>query len=217
MIRPRPTGAHFPVRSALVADILDAFGHRYQCLPSSLIASEPGNVLCGRAFPVRAVEIDYIPERPYTQLLKALDSIGSGEVFVLGTGGRTSAAGWGELLSTACIARGAVGAVVDAPMRDAALVAALNFPVFSRGRHPTDCNGRLEVLEYGSPVTIGAVTISSGDFVVGDVDGVVVIPAALSDAVMLAAADKGSQENLFRAAVANGMQPSLAYERFGVL
>jgi len=205
------------IRASLVADVLDSMGYRYQCLPAELSPLQPGDRLFGFAYPVRAYEIDYLPEVPYVGLLKALDGISSGEVFVLGTGRSDAAAGWGELLSTACRAAGAVGALVDAPARDVELIAELGFAVFARGQRPNDCHGRLEIEGTVQPVQIGEVTICPGDLVVGDADGVVIVPKAIVAEVLKAAYEKGERESDFRSAVADGMKPSVAYATFGVL
>jgi len=216
-VRPQLRDRQTWPRSSLVADVLDALGHRHQCLPAELAALQPGDKLCGRAYPVQAVEIDYVPEVPYVGLLKALNGITSGEVFVLATGRSDAAAGWGELLSTACQAAGAVGALVDAPTRDVDLIAELGFAVFARGRRPNDCHGRLEIASTGQPVQIGEVMVHPGDLVIGDADGVVVVPRAITGQVLEAAFDKGERESEFRSAVAQGMKPSEAYAKFGVL
>jgi 4-hydroxy-4-methyl-2-oxoglutarate aldolase len=205
------------IRSALVSDALDALGYRHQCLPGDIMPLQFADRVVGRAFTVTAEKIDYVPEIPYRGLLKALDQIDVGEVFVLGTGRTDASAGWGELLTTACQARGAVGAVVDSPVRDTGRLSRLGFPVFGRGRHPSDCNGRLEVTGMGSPIEIGGVTIRTGDIIVGDCDGVVVIPQAISELVIANAVEKGAQEDLFREAVLGGMAPSDAYQKFRVL
>jgi 4-hydroxy-4-methyl-2-oxoglutarate aldolase len=205
------------LRTALVSDVLDARGLRSQTLAAGLAALLPGGRLVGRAFPVTAVPVEQLPEQRYVGLLDALDHIGPGEVFVLATGGSDTAAGWGELLSAACVSAQAVGAVVDAPIRDAELIAAMGFPVFGRGTLPSDCHGRLEVTVHGQPVQIGGVTIARGDVVVADADGVVVVPAALAEEVLSEAAAKAGREDLFRGAVANGVKPSEAFRQYGVL
>src|SRR3954454_22172873 len=97
-------------RSALVADALDAVGYRQQCLGWDLGPLAPQQRVLSRAFPVQAVDTpDTHPQRPYAGLLRALDDIRAGSVFVLGTGRSTASGVWGELLTTACLAAGVVG------------------------------------------------------------------------------------------------------------
>lgn len=204
------------LRTAAVADALDACGRREQCL-SPEITAQAGDVMVGWAFPVVARDVSTLPEVPYVGLLAALDAIGADEVFVLSTSRSTRAAVWGELVSTACLAAGAVGALTDGVVRDTALIRGMDFPVFGRGRVPYDINGRLDIVAHRQATEIDGVTISPGDLIVGDSDGVVVVPRAAVGEVVHRAIEKSKQENLVRDAVAGGMKPSVAFERYGVL
>ena len=80
-----------------------------------------------------------------------------------------------------------------------------------------DINGRYEVREHNVPGVIDGVEINPGDLIVGDVDGVTVIPEKLIDQVVAAVREKNSGESQFRKAVREGMPPSQAFEKFGVL
>src|SRR5260370_6142601 len=142
------------LRTALVADALDAIGRRTQCLGSGVWPLKSNVVLVGRAFTVSAIPADHPANPPYVGLLKALGEIKAGEVFIYPTGRSTRAAVWGELVSVACVARGVVGLVTDGLIRDVARVRQLEFPVFSRGHLPYDVNGRLEVVDQGKVVAI---------------------------------------------------------------
>jgi regulator of RNase E activity RraA len=204
-------------RAALVSDVLDTLGLRSQCLAAGIGPLDPGGVVVGRAFPVSVVEMASVPDVPYVELLRSLDALRPGDVFVISSGGRPDVALWGELLSTASIARGAAGAVCDGFVRDVALVRRSGFAVFARGAVPYDINGRLEVTAFGDPLALGGVTVTTGDLVVGDDDGVVVVPEAVRDEVLARAREKAARESGFRKAVRRGMLPSAAYERFGVL
>jgi 4-hydroxy-4-methyl-2-oxoglutarate aldolase len=205
------------LRSALVCDALDALGLRSQCLagqPAPLVA---GMHASGPAFPLTTVVVDAVPEVPYRGLLEALDRVPTGAVVVIGNQGRADVALWGELLSTICLARGAVGAVCDGSIRDASQIGALGFPVFATGRVPYDINGRLEVVGHATPVSVGEVEIAPGDLIVADDDGVLVVPGAAIDEVVARVALKSQRESAFLAAVRDGVLPSEAFARFGVL
>jgi len=102
---------------------------------------------------------------------------------------------WGEVLSTAAIARGLGGLVIDGGVRDQLALAGLAFPVFcagvcirGTGKDPGSAGS------LGAPVRIGEVTVSRGDLVAGDADGVVVIPLADAAAVLTAAAEREAKE-----------------------
>ncbi len=205
------------LRSSLVADALDSLGRRHQCLGWDIVPLERGRRLIGHAFPVSLVEVDAVPEVPYVELLRALDAIGPDEVFVVPTARSERAAVWGELLSSGCLAAGAAGALTDGLVRDAELVRGLGFPVFARGTLPSDINGRFEVTGHGEPVELDGVRIERGDLVVGDEDGVVVVPTTLRNDVIARALAKDTDENRFRQAVAEGVKPSEAFRRYGTL
>lgn len=203
------------LRSALVSDILDGMGLREQCLAPGLTAERTGHTLVGYAYNTRASLVEEMPEEPYVGLLDALDSIEAGDVYLISSG--SDAALWGELTSTAVSALGARGAVCDGYLRDVRMVRELGFPVFSRGTSPRDCAGRVDISREHGTLSIGGVPVANGDLVVGDEDGVVVVPAALIVDVVAAALEKSAAESEFRTAVRDGMKPSDAYRRFGVL
>ena len=200
------------LRTAHVSDALDTIGRPGRCLGPKLVPLQPGTHLVGRAFPVTIVRVDRRPEVPYVGLLRALDAIGGDDVYVVSSGGAPDVSLWGELLSTIAIARRAVGAVCDGYVRDAALIRALDFPVFAHGTMPLDINGRFEAIAHGLPVTIDGVEIATGELVVADDDGVVVVPRELEQEVVDAAMAKVVAEDGFRNDVAAGMLPSRAFE-----
>jgi 4-hydroxy-4-methyl-2-oxoglutarate aldolase len=197
--------------------VLDGLGFRRQCLPYELVPLLPGTVLVGRAFTVSVAPVDAPPETPYRGLLRALDALGRDDVYVISSGASREVALWGELVSTAARARGAVGALCDGCVRDVAAVRALGFPVFARGTVPYDIHGRLEVTGTGDPVEIGGIDVIAGELIVGDDDGVVIVPREVEAEAIARAVDKASAETRFREAVNGGMAPSEAYALHQVL
>ena len=89
------------------------------------------------------------------------------------------------------------------------------FPVFTRFVTPEDCTWRWHVTATQVPITIGTVRIEPGDWIVGDADGVVVVPQGVAEDVLTAAEAKAATENEIRDAVRAGMLPLDAFERFG--
>jgi regulator of RNase E activity RraA len=196
---------------------MDALGLNARCLGWDIVPLQPQDVLVGRAFTVHQNEVDGPSATPYQGLLRALEKIGPDEVFVIPTGRSTKAAVWGELVSTASRHRGAAGALTDGLVRDSTKVRALGFPVFARGTTPLDTNGRLEITDLAPESIIDGVTIRRGDLIVGDADGVVVVPWEASLEVVTRAQAKLRGEAKFRHAVSTGIAPSVAFERYGVL
>lgn len=203
--------------SAVVADILDAMGYRSQCLGAGLGALQSDGSLVGWAFPVSIERVSEVPRDPFRGLLSAVDAIGIDEVFVTSTDRATDVAVWGEMLSSVCQARGAAGVVTDGLIRDARSVRALGFQTFCAGTIPYDSKGRIEVTAHRVPCTIDGVRIDPGDLIVGDADGVVVVPRILVGDVIPDAITKHRLEHQFKAAVTTGMSAGEAFRRFGVL
>lgn len=204
--------------SALAADALDTLGLRKQCLGHDIRPLEPRQRLVGRAFPVHAIPAtDPTPATPYEGLMAALDDLAAGAVFVFETGRSDSAGVWGELITTACLATGVKGALTDGLIRDVTMILDSGFPVFSRGATPYDSKGRVDVIEHGEPVVIDGVTISVGDVIVADADGVCIIPCAHELEVLELVREKQRGEGRFRDAVRGGVRVSDAFRQFGVL
>ena len=164
------------LRAAHVADALDAMGVRDRCI-SRLTQFLPGRTVVGAAFTLSCAPPGREVTERYAGLLAAIDAVKAGDVVVVASGPSDAAAVWGELLSTVCLARGAVGAVTDGLVRDSVQTAALGFPVFARGTSPLDIHGRLEVVAHGVEVSVAGVPVATGDTIVADADGVVVVPA----------------------------------------
>ena len=124
---------------------------------------------------------------------------------------------WGELLATASRYRGARGIVADAYTRDTLALVEMNFPTFVAGISPEDSLGRIEVDAVGVPIECGDVTVNPGDLLVGDHDGVVVIPSAVAHEVIALAEEKVSGENLVRQKLEDGMPVWEAFRTYGVI
>lgn len=203
--------------SPVISDSLDSLGFARQCLDTGLVAVNVGTVMAGWAFPVRIERVYGVPAEPFRGLLAALDALGADEIFITPTHRARDIAVWGELLSTAAIARGAAGALTDGLIRDTAAIRSLGFPVFSAGTIPLDSKGRHEIIEHGIPIVLDGIRIEPGDLIIADGDGVVVVPEAVVEEVIREALAKRTTENLFRDAVAGGMLTTDAYKKFGVL
>ena len=121
----------------------------------------------------------------------------------------------GELSVTSLKARGVAGCVLNGGCRDVGFILEEGFSVFCRFVTPEDSTWRWELEATQVPVTIDAVTINPADWVVGDDDGVVVVPGGIAQEVLAEAERKAETESEIRAAVRDGMPPLEAYERFG--
>lgn len=203
--------------SAVLADVLDALGHRWSALPQTIRPLKPDWRIFGRAATLSAVSVSAIPQKPYAVELECVDALQPGDVLIATTNGDRSSALWGELLSTASRAHGAVAAVIDGLTRDVAKIVAMDWPVFASGFSPLDSKGRLDGITHGQPIRIGDCTVHPGDWVFGDVDGVVVVPASLAAEAFPRALEKVTGENRVRAELAKGRSAREVFDEYGIL
>jgi 4-hydroxy-4-methyl-2-oxoglutarate aldolase len=202
---------------AVVADCLDRLELRSQVLDPRIRPLYPTARLAGFAATVHCIEVEAVPasrEDWYRGELAAVDRLMPGDVMVVST---CRGSYWGELLATASRYRGARGIVADAYTRDTLALIEMEFPTFTAGIHCADSLGRIDVDAVGVPVECGGVTISPGDLVLGDHDGVVVVPAAYGEQVVALAEEKLAGENMVRDKLAEGMPVSAAFRKYGVI
>ena len=151
------------------ATLHEAIG-KQGALPSAIKPIAASMKLCGSAFTIDSMPADNL------LLHRAIVQAKVGDVLIAKMSGHYEAGYWGELLTVAAMERGLAGLVIDACVRDADPIEALGFPVFCRGlciRGTTKYgNGTLN-----EAIVIGGIVIQPGDVVVGDRDGVVVIPS----------------------------------------
>jgi regulator of RNase E activity RraA len=206
-----------PLYAAVVCDVLDSLGYPKQALPHNLRPLTPAIQLIGRAFTARATAVHEVPAEPYKLEIEAVDRMTTGDILVAECGGDTTCGFWGELLTTACLYKGIRGVVMDACTRDVWKIKELDFPVFGLGYHPADSKGRMDIVELECPVHFGDVKIHHGDYLIGDEDGLVAIPAAVLTEALTLAAEKVSGENVVRKDLAAGVPMGEVFQRYGIL
>jgi regulator of RNase E activity RraA len=202
--------------TAVIGDVLDRLGRTHQFLPPRIRPLTPDMRIAGRAMPALVGDVYGLPSKPFGLLTEALDQLEPGDVY-LAPRTTNQAAMWGEILTATAQQRGAVGAVVDGYHRDTVKVLGQSFPVFSHGNYAQDSSVRTAVRDYRVPVEIEGVAVRPGDLVVGDIDGVLVVPQEVEDEVIEAALEKASAENVVRRAIEDGMSSTEAFARYGVL
>ncbi len=202
-----PTAAH--------VDVMDDLGLREQTLPPTIRALGPGMRLAGQAYTVEGRPSEHGDwDAAIRKTLAMLGDVPAGHVAGYQCNHERSAH-FGELSATSLASRDVAGCVIDGGCRDVRLIEELGFPVFARFRTPEDSTWRWEITATQIPVEIGTVRIEPGDWVAGDEDGVVVVPARVAEQVLAVAETKVGTENLVRDAVRDGTSPLEAYERYG--
>jgi len=200
----------------IVSDTLDGYqgeqrSNRHLMSPDIRPIS-PEMKLYGIANTIKAVATTKV-EQPLSleelrkeKIAQAIESVTKGDVIVYTTSGCKSAASLGELLCTAISARGGLGAVTDGYIRDASRILWIKptFPVFAFGYNPADSSGRMEPTELNVPIWCGGTFVRPGDFILGDLDGVVVIPREIAKEVISKCEKKSESEDQVRDALRRG-------------
>ena len=200
----------------VIGDILDKLGYFHQFLPQAIQPLRPDMRLAGRGLPVQIADAWGPQEFPFGKLTDALDAILPNEIYIA-TGGSINCAAWGEIMTAAARMRKGTGAVIDGFHRDTERVLEQDWPVFSRGRYAQDAAFRSKVVDFRCLVEIGGVLVTPGDLIVGDQDGVLVIPRKVEDEVLALALEKASGEKVVRKAIEAGMTSTEAFRKYGIL
>jgi len=198
-----------------VHDVMRMMGYDNIVLPPEIKAIAPGTRLAGPAWTVSG-HIDRKRTRDETLLAwcTMLSKAPAGHVIVCQPHNHEIAL-MGELSAQTLQARGVLGYVVDGGSRDTDLVLAQGFPVFCSFLTPADIVERWVPDSFGEPITIGTVTITTGDYLLGDRDGVVVIPQSIVQEVVTRTEEIVATESDMRRALLGGMDPVEAYRTFG--
>ena len=195
--------------TATVSDALDRLG-----LPGSAHGIAPlanGLRMAGPAYTVR-----YVPAGdPKGTVGDYVDQIPPGGVAVLDNQGRTDATVWGDILTTYASSRGIAGTAIWGVCRDVSTALELRYPMFSHGRFMRTGKDRVEVADVQVPVALGDVQVRPADIVVGDDDGIVVVPAHRLREVSDLAETIGLTEDEIARAVASGSSIAQARKEFG--
>lgn len=209
--------------SAVIGDVMDVAGLTRQFLPPEIRALKPEMVIAGRAMPVLEADCsgDVLGHSGATEsfglMFRALDDLKADEIYVC-TGSSPRYALWGGLMSTRARKLGATGAILDGYHRDTREILALGFPVFSMGAYAQDQKVRGRVIDYRCQIEFGnGVRVAPGDVLVGDIDGVCVIPAAHLDDVVAAALRKVEAEEGVRGMIESNETTQDIFARTGIM
>ncbi|UAJ80790.1 fumarylacetoacetate hydrolase family protein [Leifsonia sp. ZF2019] len=173
-----------------------------------LASTRPDARLIGTAKTLR-----YIPNREdlfalhgggYNAQKRAFDAVGAGEVLVIEARGERGSGTVGDVLALRAQVNGAAGIVTDGGVRDLAVVAALDIPTYHAGPHPAVLGRKHVPWEADVTVACGGASVQPGDVIVGDADGLIVIPPALVAEVVADAVEQEREEEYIAEQVAAG-------------
>jgi len=177
------------VTTASVADAVDRVVRRPAVMSHEIKPIAPVRLVGPAATVLERVALESAPPH---HALEVIDGSPPGTVVVIGVEDPQGARGvalWGGLMATAAVTRRLGGAVLDAGVRDVEEIRGLGFPVFARTVVPTSTVGRFVTVARDIPVVCGGVLVHPGDLIVGDADGVVVVPRAHAAEVAAAAVE----------------------------
>ena len=204
--------------TALIYDTMEIeFGMGGRAMDSGIYPLVNDMKVAGPAFTVirRTTRDEYT----YNMRLGMVNSMTPGCVLLSDVQGNRNCGQFGEITATTMRAHGCVGAVIDGSTRDSSLLVKMGFPTFCRFRSPVESLGRSLNVDYMIPIYVngidGMLQVNPGDYVFGDMDGVVIVPKELTVKVLEVAekafdAEKGSRE-----AMARGEDPFDVYNRYG--
>ncbi|HEX5166099.1 MAG TPA: hypothetical protein VFV93_11935 [Thermomicrobiales bacterium] len=167
---------------------------------AGLVPTRPEMRMIGYAFTLR-----YVPMREDLDLVdidnttsvqrQAVEMVGPGDVLMIDARNDVGAATLGNILAERMRVRGAAGIVTDGALRDTSAYREIDLPTYVRATHQTQSTARHHPADLNVPIGCAGVLVMPGDVVVGDADGVVVIPRAIADEVALAAAEQERRED----------------------
>ena len=201
--------------SGAVYDTLRERGIFNSVLPRDIRPIDDSLVRAGPVFPVKSSPKPGLEDDASLMSWTGFLSVAPRNHVVVADGGTESLALMGELSAETLQGGGVKGYVTNGGCHDCAFIRSIGFPVFSRFFTPRDVVGAWSVDALDTPVTIGDVKVSRGDYLIADIDGVVIIPADMAEEGVTAVENVMQTEDRVRAAIRNGSSPKEAYLRFG--
>ena len=182
-------------------------------LPASDAPLRENMKLCGQAFTVKGAP-DITTDGEFEMRAQMLEALPADSIVMFDCTGDTVTAQWGEVMTMAAMRAGCRGAFING-IRDTEAILELGFPVFHQYRTNVGMLGRFRMFHYQKPIRIGEVVINPGDWIFGDIDGVIRIPAADAYTVLLRAEGILKKEVGIRDMVNSGMKPTKVVEQGG--
>ena len=186
------------VSTPMVNDALREMNLLFQVLPHHILPLREEMKVTGVAFTIKGAK-SLILKDEMAERVQMLQSIPAESVVIWDTDDDDESAQWGEVMTAAALKQGCRGAVIDGGVRDTNKVLEQGFPVFVKYRTSNGMLGRFRIIGYEIPVRIGEVMIEPGDIVLGDIDGVIIVPRDLAyDALLRAEEIKNSESDIKR-------------------
>ena len=186
--------AYRHVEAASVSDAIEQLLHERRYMSHRMQSIFPAK-FAGTALTVKLVKQENHDPGALTGMLKAIDSGGTGSVYVMQVEDGADIAGMGGLMGTAMFSRGFAGAVIDGGVRDLPQLKRIGFPVYSTGPVPSTSVGHYRFGGVNIPVVCDGVKVNANDIIVADQDGVVVVPREHAAEVLVRAEQLDNSEH----------------------
>ncbi len=204
--------------AGLLFDALEHLGLTNQALSHQIMPISPEMKLAGPAFTFEGATTAVKDELVRYRRLNALKEMKFPCIEVRDRTTPFNVALYGELSATSAAAHGAVGALMDGGTRDSGMLISMGFPVFARYRSPVEAFGRVMTIAHQVPILMSGelsetVVVNPGDFIFGDIDGVIVVPKALTLSVLQEAERIAGIEDAARLDFKKGEDPVEVFKR----
>lgn len=170
--------------------------------------------IAGIAFTVQWI-LDPNPDERDRPAAKMVESYSDYSIVIVDTGNDNISGFWGELATTVCMRNGVRGAVIDGGAKDAGFVKQMGFPIFCRFTSPVDGFYRSRLRGWQIPIWINDILIHPNDIIVGDSDGVLVVPQAIAEDVLEETERRSKSETKTRKMLNDGVAADEASRRSG--
>jgi 4-hydroxy-4-methyl-2-oxoglutarate aldolase len=195
--------------TATISDALDRLGIVGQCL--GLAPLDPSFRLAGRAFTLRYRPTGLVDKGNVGDYI---DDVTPGVIVVLDNAGRLDCTVWGDILTAVASRRGIGGTVIHGVCRDVQRALDLGYPIFTRGRYMRTGKDRVEVESMNQPISLGEIQVRPGDILVGDADGILLVPRARETEVFETAREIEDAEQGIERETAKGLRLDEARKTF---
>lgn len=183
-------------KNQAVATVHEAMGRRGY-VDSHIKALSPEMKICGRALTVECKTGDNL------MLAKAIKMANKGEIIVMDAGSAHDAGAFGEVLATECITKRIGGFATSGSVRDSSRLKEIGFPVFSHGVS-IQGTSKAALGSINKPISFGGVVVNPGDLILGDMDGIVVVPKEIAEEVLIVAENREKEEEIIMARIKAG-------------
>ncbi len=193
--------------TAAINDVLQNRDMHHQWLGPDICCKTvdlQNRIIAGAAFTVQWI-FDPLPDERVKPAAKMVQSYPEDGIIVVDAGAGQISGFWGELATTVCQKNGVRGAVINGGAKDTGIIKTMGFPIFCKFTSPVDGFYRSRLRAWQVPIWINEVLIRPGDMIVGDNDGVLVIPQEIAEAVLLETERRVGEETQTRQLLKQGV------------